>query len=55
MAYYVCGRCQFCFERRGPVDACPDCAHTYIREADAEEIEEYHKNREEADKLPQPN
>jgi rRNA maturation endonuclease Nob1 len=55
MAYFVCGKCQFCFVRRGPVDACPDCGHTYIREAEADEIAEFEENRKEADKLHQPN
>ncbi len=55
MAYFVCGKCQFCFERKGPVDACPDCGHKFIREAEADEINAYQQNREETDMLLQPN
>lgn len=47
MAYYVCGKCRFCFERKGDVDACPNCGHAHIREADQDEIEKHQKDRAE--------
>ncbi len=52
--YFVCGKCHFCFERKGSVDACPDRGHTFIREAEAEEIAEYQKSREEDERQLQP-
>jgi len=44
LAIYVCGRCRFCFERKGAVDACPDCGHTLILDATEDEILEYKRN-----------
>lgn len=49
MAYYVCGKCHFCFERRGPVENCPDCGQIYIRDAEDDEIAEYVRNHAESD------
>ncbi len=37
MAFYTCDACKFSFERKGPVDACPDCGRSNIREATIEE------------------
>lgn len=50
MAYYICGKCRFTFERVGKVDSCPDCAHPNVMEATGEEMEEYLRNREEFSK-----
>lgn len=45
MAYYTCGKCHFTFTRSGDVTQCPDCGHHHIREAEAEEVREYERNR----------
>jgi len=47
MTVYTCTKCRFCFERRGPVDACPDCASVNIRAATDEEIAQYNRNQTE--------
>lgn len=44
MAIYVCGKCRFCFERKGSIESCPDCAHTFILDATEDEILEYKRN-----------
>ena len=44
---YVCAKCKFAFERRGDVDACPDCGHPNVKHASDKEVEEYLRNREE--------
>ena len=49
MAVYTCGKCLFCFERKGEVEACPDCAHLFVREANEDEIAEYLQNHEMAE------
>lgn len=48
MAYYVCGNrnCHFVFERVGEVSECPDCGHSFVRESNVDEIEEYKRNRD---------
>jgi DNA-directed RNA polymerase subunit RPC12/RpoP len=43
LAVYICGKCQFCFERVGEVTACEDCGHINVRLADDEEIAEYER------------
>lgn len=52
LAIYVCGKCRFCFERKGSVEACPDCGHTFILDADEDEILEYRRNLAEFGKEP---
>lgn len=47
MTVYICGDCRFCFERAGVVDSCPDCGHSFIRQATQEEILGYQKNKAE--------
>lgn len=47
MAYYTCGKCSFTFTRSGDVEQCPDCGHCHIREAEADEVREYERNRAE--------
>ncbi len=47
MAVYICGKCQFCFERVGEVTACEDCGHINVRLANDEEIAEYERNKAE--------
>ena len=46
MAIYICSKCRFCFERRGPVDACPNCGHKMVRGATKEEKLEYKRGQE---------
>ena len=38
---YCCDNCHFIFKRVGAVDSCPDCGKPHVREATAEEREEY--------------
>jgi hypothetical protein len=45
MAFYTCEKCLFSFERRGPVEACPDCGRENLRDATTEEIAELKNNR----------
>ncbi len=40
MAFYICGKCEFRFERRGPVEDCPSCGCDRIREMTGEEHDE---------------
>lgn len=47
MAVYVCDKCGFCFERAGAVDYCPDCGRGFVRDADADEVQEYKRIRAE--------
>ena len=47
MAFYTCDSCLFSFERRGPVDSCPDCGRGNVREATVEEQAEVIRNRKE--------
>jgi len=47
MAIYICGKCKFCFERKGEVSACEDCGHINVRLANAEETDEYERNKAE--------
>ena len=51
LAVYVCTnrKCQFVFERTGTVDICEDCGSANIRNATEAEIQEYLRNREEAE------
>ncbi len=43
MAVYVCGKCNFRFERVGEVKACEDCGHIYVRLANKQETAEYER------------
>ena len=45
---YCCENCHFLFKRVGPVDACPDCGKTSVREATAEECEEFNSRQDKA-------
>ena len=49
MAIYACTNknCKFIFERRGSVEACPDCGDSKIRQANGNETAEYKKNKAE--------
>lgn len=49
MAIYVCGKCLFCFERKGDVDVCPDCGLMFVRDATDDEILEHKRIRKELD------
>lgn len=41
MAVYICCKCGFRFERKGDVQACPDCGHVNVREASEKESGDY--------------
>jgi Zn finger protein HypA/HybF involved in hydrogenase expression len=43
LAIYVCTikKCQFTFERRGKIDACPNCGSAKFRIANDEETAEF--------------
>ena len=45
---YCCEKCHFIFKRMGAVDACPDCGKTFVREATAEEREEFNRRQGQA-------
>lgn len=42
---YYCQRCKFMFERFEEPDSCPDCGSGGTRLADAQQREEYQKQR----------
>ena len=42
---YCCEKCHFIFKRMGTVDTCPDCGKTFVREAIAEEREEFNRRQ----------
>ena len=47
MVVYMCMKCQFCFERSGEVDLCPDCGAMNVRETTDKEAAEYRRNQAE--------
>jgi hypothetical protein len=47
MAYYICCKCKFTFERAGEVDSCPGCLHPNVMEVAGEEIAELRDNQAE--------
>ena len=44
---YYCGKCRFCFERKGEVSACEDCGSLNIRLANDAEAAEFRRNKAE--------
>ena len=42
----ACGKCLFAFERKGAVEACPDCEHMNVRFATDGEVSEFERNRD---------
>ncbi len=47
LAVYICSKCLFTFERRGPVENCPDCGAVNVRFASNAEKDEYLRIRAE--------
>ena len=45
MAVYICSQCLFCFERKGPINNCPDCGKPGIRDATEKEAAEFRQNK----------
>ena len=46
MAVYVCGKCNFMFERIQSLEDCPDCGRPCVRVATPDEEAIYLKDRE---------
>ena len=50
MMVYCCDHCHFIFKRAGTVEACPDCGKSSVREATAEEREEFLQRQAKAER-----